>query len=77
MVSRMPLHRTSRRLLVKPFVVLAARCLGPGPLRLQMVRLAHELGDGDSYFEVFYGKRGAVPSPALEPPAAQSRPRAA
>jgi hypothetical protein len=77
MVSRMALHRTSRRLLVKPFIVIAAKCLGPGPLRLQMVRLAHELGDGDSYFEVFYGKRGAEPSPALEPPAAQSRTRAA
>ena len=77
MVSRMALHRTSRRLLVKPFVVLAAKCLGPGPMRLQMVRLAHELGDRDSYFEIFYGKRGAELSPALEPPAAQSRPRAA
>ena len=77
MVSRMALHRTSRRLLVKPVVVLAAKCLGPGPLRLQMVRLAHELGDGDGYFEVFYGRRGAETSPALEPPGAQSHPRAA
>jgi hypothetical protein len=77
MVSRIALHRTSRRLLLKPFVVLAARCLGPGPLRLQMVRLAHELGDGDSYFEVFYGRRRAESTPALEPPAAQRRSRAA
>jgi len=77
MVSRMAVQRTSRRLLFKPFVVLAAKCLGPGPLRLQMVRLAHELGDGDSYFEVFYGKRGAESTPALEPPAAQSHSRAA
>ena len=64
-------------MLVKPFVVLAARCLGPGPLRLQMVRLAHELGDGDSYFELFYGKRRIEPRPALEPPTAEGRPRAA
>jgi hypothetical protein len=42
-----------------------------------MVRLAHELGDGDSYFEVFYGKQGAEPSPAHEPPAVQRRRRAA
>ncbi len=28
---------------IKPFVVLAARFLGPGPLRLKMVKLAHEL----------------------------------
>jgi hypothetical protein len=30
---------------VKPFVVWAARVLGPGPLRLKMVKLAHELDD--------------------------------
>jgi hypothetical protein len=34
---------------VKPFVVLAARTLGPGPLRLKMVKLAHDLTDGGSY----------------------------
>lgn len=31
---------------VKPLVVLAARFLGPGPLRLKMVKLAHDLDDG-------------------------------
>jgi hypothetical protein len=31
------------RPVMKPFVVLAARVLGPGPLRLRMVKLAHEL----------------------------------
>ena len=30
--------------LVKPFVVLAARVLGPGPTRLRLVKLAHTLG---------------------------------
>ncbi|HSS93986.1 MAG TPA: hypothetical protein VLR46_08345 [Candidatus Dormibacteraeota bacterium] len=30
---------------VKPFVMLVARVLGPGPLRLKMVKLAHELDD--------------------------------
>lgn len=30
--------------LVKPFAVLAVRVLGPGPLRLRMVKLAHNLG---------------------------------
>jgi hypothetical protein len=29
----------------KPFVLLAARIMGPGPLRLKMVKLAHELDD--------------------------------
>ena len=37
---------------VRPFVVLAARVMGPGPLRLKLVKLAHEL-DGD---------RGEVPN---------------
>jgi hypothetical protein len=46
MVSRRELHRAGGRVIVKPFVVLAARCLGPGRLRIQMVRLAHELGGG-------------------------------
>ena len=30
---------------VRPLVVLVARFLGPGPLRLRMVKLAHELDD--------------------------------
>lgn len=29
--------------LVKPFVVFAARTLGPGPTRLKLVKLAHNL----------------------------------
>lgn len=38
----------ARPLVVKPFVVLAAKVLGPGPLRLKMVKLAHELDDPQS-----------------------------
>ncbi|OLB87148.1 MAG: hypothetical protein AUI15_29970 [Actinobacteria bacterium 13_2_20CM_2_66_6] len=30
--------------LVKPIVVMAARVLGPGPTRLRLVKLAHNLG---------------------------------
>jgi len=29
--------------LVKPFVVFAARALGPGPTRLRLIKLAHNL----------------------------------
>lgn len=75
MVSRRALHRTSRRVIVKPFVVLAARCLGPGRLRLQMVKFAHELGDGDNYFELFYGRRRLEPT--FEAPATQQPSRRA
>ena len=64
------------RVIVKPFVVLAARCLGPGRLRIQMVKLAHELGGGQNFFEVFYG-RHRLAGPALEAPPAQGDRRAA
>jgi hypothetical protein len=77
MVSRGALHRTGRRVIVKPIVVLAARCLGPGPLRLQMVKLAHDLGEGQNFFEIFYGRQRLQPRPtALEAPV-QSSQRAA
>jgi hypothetical protein len=71
MVSRDALHRTGRRVIVKPIVVLAAKCLGPGRLRLQMVKLAHDLGGGDNYFEVFYGSGRVEPRPTFEAPAVQ------
>lgn len=35
----------ARPVVVKPLVLLAARIIGPGPLRLKMVKLAHELDD--------------------------------
>jgi hypothetical protein len=50
-------------------VVLAAKLLGPGRLRLQMVKLAHEMGEGQNFFEVFYGRQRLQPTPALEAPA--------
>jgi hypothetical protein len=34
--------------LVKPFVVMAARVLGPGPTRLWLVKLAHNLSQNGS-----------------------------
>jgi hypothetical protein len=30
--------------IARPFVVLAAKFLGPGPTRLRLVKLAHEMG---------------------------------
>jgi hypothetical protein len=35
----------ARQVVVRPFVLLAARVIGPGPLRLKMVKLAHELDE--------------------------------
>ena len=66
MINRKGLHRTGRRVLAKPFVVLAARCLGPGRLRLEMVKLAHDLDDRDYSFESLYGRQRAEPAPAFE-----------
>lgn len=49
MLSRRAISRVSRingsasHILVKPFVVFAARALGPGPTRLRLVKLAHNL----------------------------------
>jgi hypothetical protein len=34
---------SASHVLVKPFVVFAARTLGPGPTRLKLVKLAHNL----------------------------------
>jgi hypothetical protein len=68
MINRNGLHRTGRRVLAKPFVVLAARCLGPGRLRLEMVKLAHDLDDRDYSFESLSGRRHET-APAFERPA--------
>src|SRR6202171_5806944 len=77
MVAQGALNRAGTRRLVRPFVVLAARCLGPGPLRLQMVKLAHVMGERPNYFEVFYGRqRRAIMPAAVEDSAAQRAPRA-
>jgi hypothetical protein len=46
MVARRALHRTNGAtslFFVRPFVVMAARALGPGPTRLRLVKLAHNL----------------------------------
>jgi hypothetical protein len=64
-VSSRALNRTGRRVIVRPFVVLAAKCLGPGPLRLQLVKLAHEMGQGQNFFEVFYGRQLRELNPAV------------
>jgi hypothetical protein len=44
-VVRLTRAVNARPVVVKPFVLLAARVMGPGPLRLKMVKLAHELDD--------------------------------
>ena len=46
MVARDALHRvngSASLFIVKPLVVMAAKALGPGPTRLKLVKLAHNL----------------------------------
>ena len=46
MLARDALHRmngSAGLFLVRPLVVMAARVLGPGPTRLKLVKLAHNL----------------------------------
>jgi hypothetical protein len=40
---------SASHVLVKPFVVFAARALGPGPTRLRLVKLAHNLDHQPAY----------------------------
>ena len=45
-ISRGALRRTTGLVLAKPCIVLAAKFLGPGPARLRLVKLAHEMDGG-------------------------------
>jgi hypothetical protein len=55
MVARRALQRvngSASHFLVKPFVVMAARVLGPGPTRLRLVKLAHNLSQNGAVLEL-------------------------
>jgi hypothetical protein len=43
-----PVTALSRPVVAKPLVLLAAKVMGPGPLRLKMVKLAHKLDDREA-----------------------------
>lgn len=43
MDARRPLYLAQARVPLRPLARLAARFLGPGPMRLRMVRYVHEL----------------------------------
>ncbi len=55
------------RPLMRPFVVMAARVLGPGPMRLKMVKLAHNLSDGGVVVSPVGGFGGEELGPAAQP----------
>ena len=47
MDARLPFNMLPARKPLRPLVRLAVRTLGPGPLRLRMVKLAHALTESD------------------------------
>jgi hypothetical protein len=54
MVARRVLFKvngSASSVLVKPVVVMAARFLGPGPTRLRLVKLAHNLNSNGAVAE--------------------------
>jgi hypothetical protein len=53
--------------LVKPFLIMAARMLGPGPTRLRLIKLAHNLGDGGVVAESPRGNHDGHEGPAVQP----------
>lgn len=75
MHARRTLYRTNGSVIVKPLVVFAAKVLGPGPLRLQLVKLAHDLSDGGAWLEA--SQVGNVSPLPLDRTAAQPTQRAA
>jgi hypothetical protein len=46
MNARNALLKTNDMVSMRPFVVFAIKVMGPGPRRVQMVRLAHAMSDG-------------------------------
>jgi hypothetical protein len=57
---------SASHLLVRPMVVMAARALGPGPTRLRLVKLAHNLG-GARVVELPHGDLDADQRSASQP----------
>ncbi len=58
----------STNAIFKPFVLMAAKFLGPGRLRLEMVKLAHDLNDeGGNTNALLFRHRIADGSEAIQP----------
>jgi hypothetical protein len=57
----------STNAIFKPFVLIAAKFLGPGRLRLEMVKLAHDLDDGGNTNAVPFRDRIGDEGEAIQP----------
>jgi hypothetical protein len=52
------------QIIARSMVVMAARVLGPGPTRLKLVKLAHNLGGNASVFALPLGDHEGAPAPS-------------
>jgi hypothetical protein len=57
---------SASHVLVRPMIVMAARVLGPGPTRLRLVKLAHNLSS-ESVAELPSGDFASGEGPTSEP----------
>jgi hypothetical protein len=58
---------SASHLIVRPMVVMAARVLGPGPTRLKLVKLAHNLGTSATVVELPLGDHDDGATAASQP----------
>jgi len=58
------LNGSAGHIIVKPMVVMAARVLGPGPTRLKLVKLAHNLGNSATVVELSRGELDGATAPS-------------
>jgi hypothetical protein len=57
-------NRPASHIIVRPMVVMAARVLGPGPTRLKLVKLAHNLGNSATVVELPRGDHDEATAPS-------------
>ncbi len=46
---------------LRPFVIFAIRMMGPGPRRLEMVKLVHDMNDSRGDMQPFAGRLQIAP----------------
>ncbi len=61
------MNGSASHFLARPFVVMAARALGPGPTRLRLVKLAHNLNHDPSILQLKRRELGDEQAAAVLP----------
>jgi hypothetical protein len=55
---------SASQIIVRTMVVMAAKALGPGPTRLKLVKLAHNLGNSPTVVELPRGDQNGATAPS-------------